>query len=322
MSLIQGNNFIVSRSFSDFDEYAHALTNGRWDLEVEQLDRGQFRGALVSLSLGPFLISHIKVNNRFLVRGHSAPDASIFGLPVDMKSDGSWMRKSLGLETVQCTAPGREYEAVSPAGFETFNFSVSQDTAASVSGYEDDDNAFIDLERSVSLACDRQTRVRMISALYTLLNQIQQNPAFLEQQSCISDCSERIFDLLGQLGPPKSNPARKVRRRARNTVIARVLDYLESVPGEPVSVQELRYHSSSSRSTLERAFADQFGIKPKAYLMARRLNGVRRQLKTADPRACKISDVASRWGFWHMSQFAADYRRQFGELPSDTLARL
>jgi len=29
--------------------------------------------------------------------------------------------------------------------------------------------------------------------------------------------------------------------------------------------------------------------------------------------------VANAWGFWHMGQFARDYRRLFGELPSDTL---
>ena len=33
----------------------------------------------------------------------------------------------------------------------------------------------------------------------------------------------------------------------------------------------------------------------------------------------RISDVANRWGFWHMGSFAADYRKQFGELPSETL---
>jgi AraC family ethanolamine operon transcriptional activator len=32
-----------------------------------------------------------------------------------------------------------------------------------------------------------------------------------------------------------------------------------------------------------------------------------------------INEIANRWGFWHMSQFAADYRRFFGELPSETL---
>jgi hypothetical protein len=43
-----------------------------------------------------------------------------------------------------------------------------------------------------------------------------------------------------------------------------------------------------------------------------------------DPKVtvvCPNGDVANRWGFWHMGQFAADYKRQFGELPSATLKR-
>ena len=32
-----------------------------------------------------------------------------------------------------------------------------------------------------------------------------------------------------------------------------------------------------------------------------------------------VAEVASRWGFWHMGQLAADYRQLFGELPSETL---
>ena len=33
-------------------------------------------------------------------------------------------------------------------------------------------------------------------------------------------------------------------------------------------------------------------------------------------------DVAARWGFWHLSQFAVDYKKLFGELPSRTLRRV
>jgi transcriptional regulator GlxA family with amidase domain len=35
----------------------------------------------------------------------------------------------------------------------------------------------------------------------------------------------------------------------------------------------------------------------------------------------KIADAANAWGFWHMGQFAKDYRTLFGELPSQTRAR-
>ncbi|MEO1130540.1 MAG: helix-turn-helix domain-containing protein, partial [Planctomycetota bacterium] len=34
----------------------------------------------------------------------------------------------------------------------------------------------------------------------------------------------------------------------------------------------------------------------------------------------RIADVAGAHGFWHMGQFAADYRRMFGERPSETVA--
>ena len=61
-------------------------------------------------------------------------------------------------------------------------------------------------------------------------------------------------------------------------------------------------------------------MSPRAYLAAMRLDGVRRELVPTDPPA-KVADVANRWGFWHMGQLAADYRKQFGELPSETLRR-
>jgi AraC family ethanolamine operon transcriptional activator len=35
-----------------------------------------------------------------------------------------------------------------------------------------------------------------------------------------------------------------------------------------------------------------------------------------------IQDIASHWGFWHLSQFAQDYKHLFGELPSATLKNL
>jgi len=75
-----------------------------------------------------------------------------------------------------------------------------------------------------------------------------------------------------------------------------------------------------SERTLEYGFRDWFGISPKRYLQTLRLNGVRRELRLASA-ATKIADVANRWGLWHLGQFAADYCKQFGELPSETLAR-
>ncbi|MFD2500918.1 hypothetical protein ACFSTI_21320 [Rhizorhabdus histidinilytica] len=35
-----------------------------------------------------------------------------------------------------------------------------------------------------------------------------------------------------------------------------------------------------------------------------------------------MTEIACRWGFYQFGRFAAQYRRLFGELPSETLRKL
>ena len=73
--------------------------------------------------------------------------------------------------------------------------------------------------------------------------------------------------------------------------------------------------------SLQRGFRELMGVSPKEYLLARRLSGVHRTLRHAHPARTRVADVANEWGFWHMGQLAADYRRHFGQKPSETLRR-
>jgi len=316
-----GKNYILRRKFSDFDEYTEIFTGNQWDMGLEQLGRGEFKADLVSLSMGPFVVNHVKVNRSLLVQGQTSGENSIFGIPVDMDSHGTWMRKLLGLDSVQRYAQEREFEAVTPEGFETITCSFAGDNSAGAFDFGDDVGSLQNPDISVSVNCGSRVKGQLISRFSRLLNQFQQNPGLLEQQSCVSDCCKEIYALLGQIDVVGWDLNSTSRRKGKARVVERALEYLDSTQGEPVSVQELRQHAIASRSTLERAFKEHFGILPKTYLMARRLNGVRRMLLKSDPANCKISNVAAKWGFWHMSQFAADYRRQFGELPSETLTR-
>ena len=51
-----------------------------------------------------------------------------------------------------------------------------------------------------------------------------------------------------------------------------------------------------------------------------RLNRVRVELMR-NQKFNKISDIANKWGFWHMGQFAHDYHKLFNEKPSQTNGR-
>ncbi len=85
-----------------------------------------------------------------------------------------------------------------------------------------------------------------------------------------------------------------------------------------LTVGEITAAIGANERTLRRAFLDRFGVPPKTYLTTVRLHGVRKGLRHRD-RTTTVIDVANRWGFWHMGDFAMNYRRVFGELPSETV---
>ena len=106
----------------------------------------------------------------------------------------------------------------------------------------------------------------------------------------------------------------------RSRAITKALTYLEAHADEPVHVGELCAKTGIAWRTLNRAFRERFGIGPKAYMNRERLLRVRSVLLRSS-QTTAIADVANAAGFWHMGQFARDYCRLFGELPSATLRR-
>ena len=109
--------------------------------------------------------------------------------------------------------------------------------------------------------------------------------------------------------------------RPGSNTIQKARDYIDAHADEPPAIQDVCRAAGVSWRTLDNAFRVLFGVTPKRYLQAMRLDGVRKELRRKGPSA-KIADIANHWGFWHMGQFAADYRRQFGELPSETTRRV
>jgi len=85
-----------------------------------------------------------------------------------------------------------------------------------------------------------------------------------------------------------------------------------------LTVREICAKTGVSWATLERAFKERFGYGPKAYLIRQRLSAARKEFLKGHPDT-GITETAGKNGFWHMGQFSKDYKKHFGELPSDTL---
>jgi AraC-like DNA-binding protein len=96
-------------------------------------------------------------------------------------------------------------------------------------------------------------------------------------------------------------------------------DYLEAHIADPVSLAELAEVAGVSMRTLSRGFRERHGVGAITFLKHRRLDAIQRALQAADAKCLSVTELAMRYGFAHLSRFASDYRKRFGELPSTTL---
>ena len=87
------------------------------------------------------------------------------------------------------------------------------------------------------------------------------------------------------------------------------------------SMVDLCTQCETPERTLQYCFLRELGVTPMAYLRTVRLNRVRAALLSAEPPRRTITQIATDFGFVHLSRFAAHYKNMFGELPSETLAR-
>jgi transcriptional regulator GlxA family with amidase domain len=103
--------------------------------------------------------------------------------------------------------------------------------------------------------------------------------------------------------------------------LRRALAFIDDHAGEPITLAEIAAAAGLSPRGLQDAFRRRLGSTPMAELQRVRLAGAHDELEREDPASARVEEIARRWGFAHPSRFAAVYRRQYGELPSQTLRR-
>jgi AraC family ethanolamine operon transcriptional activator len=88
--------------------------------------------------------------------------------------------------------------------------------------------------------------------------------------------------------------------------------------GKPIYSEELAQQVGISVRSMHDAILRYRGMSLHRYLRLRRLWLVRQQLFAG---AESVKATALAFGFWHLGDFSGSYRLQFGESPSQTLAR-
>ena len=129
------------------------------------------------------------------------------------------------------------------------------------------------------------------------------------------------FIIVGLLVSHPHNCTEALRRSSRTPAsrdMKRAIDYMQGNLQAPITIADIAGASRLAGRTLFQHFRAFAGTSPMQYVRNARFEKVRESLLRAAPGE-NVTDIASAWGFTHMGRFAVEYRKHFGESPSETL---
>lgn len=100
-----------------------------------------------------------------------------------------------------------------------------------------------------------------------------------------------------------------------------LVDYIARNLKRDIDGEALAREARMSVRSLYALFERNVGTTPKNYIRKKRLERINACLNDPACHVRNVTEVAMDYGFLHLGRFSDSYRKQFGELPSDTLKR-
>mgnify|MGYP001814548002 CR=1 FL=1 len=305
----------LSARLSSFDEILEAARG--WDLDFRLLGPGRGSGTIEATFSRRSLIQRNRFGWKLHQRGASPQGMRTFAIGIADQRPFSWRGFELDGDWLVSFPEDGSVESVSGEGFHGYTLSFEEELVRSAA-----EALQLPVDPLLSReACVRRTRPEAASRVREALRHVRRlggSRMSAEHGARLTGMMEGtlLVSLLQAFGEGHTERIAVPSVRAR--AVRRATEFIEHAGRTPLPVSQVCEAAGVSWRTLDYAFKERYGVSPKAFMKSRRLNAARRTLREAKP-GTTVRSAASRWGYWHMSQFAADYRKLFGELPSETL---
>lgn len=295
----------------DVDEHAANLSG--WRQHYDQLGSGAFEGRLDEV-VGDGVQLFREQTSRLLRQRCELWDGAVW-CGITALDDGSRLDgRAGGAGNVMVSGTG--FELVSPAGHDIVGFVVARGVLTAHAQAQGRELELGPLNQASWRRVDPLRRRDALAHARAILALAATLPA---REGAARSLHAAMLDVAADLfSAPSEMQRERGNATLRRRLVQQVRERVEALPDRAPSVPELCAALHVSRRTLQYAFEDEVGVSPLAYLRSVRLNGVRRLLRNG---GATVQQAAAHWGYWNLSQFAADYRRQFGENASHTRSR-
>ena len=291
----------LSLEFDNFDDFNRSVRG--WNAAFSQVEEGL---ATVRLRhrMSPQInaldvsFSHSTASFGSTQRGHRT-----FGM-VDIGTGCSWCRQDVDASQILRFDAHEEFETYTPSGFMGRTLSVDESLIEEIASQ-------LQFTGFLERLAGAEDVLTVSPAAATGLRNLFDRDHRSEQS--LRTVVEQFMVLLETDVIPVGGP----RQKHTSRLVDNALSYIVANAEEAPTVAELCAQLGVGYRMLDRAFKERLGHGPKSCILAFRLHKVREAVCASD-RDMKIVDIANHWGFWHQGDFARNYRRVFGELPSDT----
>jgi AraC family ethanolamine operon transcriptional activator len=287
-----------------------------WEVESRQLSRGPNQIKFDHFAFADLLVAHHHVRQTMHDVFDVPPGHVVFAI-CRAKLPTVWCGMNLPPSMLAILRPVRTYWVRLPAGWETYEFCVSEELIERTELFPPRFlKKTLRLEQAFLPLVEPQTTdfLRRMDFHFQMTRTANGAMACAVSESELYDSIlhglQQVIDAGLAAGP--GEPLWRTRRadlmeQARDVMIA-------NVRMNPTA-DEIAQSLGVSYRVLNYAFQDALGVSPYQYFLTERLHAVRRELKNSD---AGIAEVCEAHGFTTPSRFARQYKRLFGELPSET----
>jgi AraC family ethanolamine operon transcriptional activator len=301
----------------DIDDYARA--QGGWALGYEQLSSGRFEGRFTFVQLPGLRVFNESANVVLRQRGRLGDDIYGFAMSLVPAEEVYFHGRKVPAHAVMC-GRGNDIDLLTPAGHQLISVAVERALLAPLWERMYHKPPAHWLEKQMVLQASVPAAESLRETHLSLLQQAVDLRALPTMPAAMLQLRDDVLIEWIEALPPSVDVSDLETHARRKRLVDKACEFALAHPDVPISVLQVCSRVGASRRKLNYCFQDVLGTSPTRYFRALRLNGVRRML--AQPsHSTSVQEAAARWGFWHLGQFSTDYKRQFQELPSQTLQR-
>lgn len=317
---------LANQNFDSFEQLSYLIK--QWDSDFRQLSNEKFKSKILQVVTGSILISDVYFGCHVEVKGSTPPGMRTFSVQGEDSPEQLWFGHIVNKDDLLIFPTNGEVEAFTRTRFDVATISIPNDLLAEFFYRNGVDN--ISKIFGPEEIIKKTSKLNMNKLRY-LIKQLKQT-IYVSQTRHSADFSalnsgleyqilQLIFNIMIEDFFQKNKLLNHQFCKSNPQKLRMLIDYIHTNDCEQLRMEQLVHVAQVSERTLQYLFKQELGMSPKAYLKGQKLYKVHKILWNSKQPDTEIRDIANQFGFWHMGQFAADYRKVFGELPSATLKR-